>query len=86
MGDFGFLLRSTIERYSIFDSSFGLFFFFCVEILLYLIVFINQDEQNANGCFSFFDDFQQNGHVGFMLSCYDAELSYDSHTDTFNAR
>lgn len=28
----------------------------------------------------------QNGHVGFMLSCYDAELSYDAHTDTFSAR
>lgn len=28
----------------------------------------------------------QNGHVGFMLSCYDAELSYDSRTDTFQAR
>ncbi|KAK9692282.1 hypothetical protein RND81_09G253600 [Saponaria officinalis] len=29
---------------------------------------------------------RENGHVGFMLSCYDAELSYDSQTDTFNAR
>ncbi|KAJ4972027.1 hypothetical protein NE237_005126 [Protea cynaroides] len=29
---------------------------------------------------------RENGHVGFMLSCYDAELSYDSHTDTFHAR
>ncbi|KAL6341797.1 hypothetical protein AAG906_038041 [Vitis piasezkii] len=29
---------------------------------------------------------EQSGHVGFMLSCYDAELSYDSHTDTFQAR
>ncbi|ONK78521.1 uncharacterized protein A4U43_C02F19650 [Asparagus officinalis] len=29
---------------------------------------------------------RENGHVGFMLSCYDAELSYDSHTDTFKAR
>lgn len=29
---------------------------------------------------------EQNGHVGFMLSCYDAELSYDCHTDTFIAR
>ncbi|KAL6974869.1 hypothetical protein U1Q18_007796 [Sarracenia purpurea var. burkii] len=28
----------------------------------------------------------QNGHVGFMLSCYDAELSYDSSKDTFKAR
>ncbi|GLT54250.1 hypothetical protein SLA2020_274630 [Shorea laevis] len=27
-----------------------------------------------------------NGHVGFMLSCYDAEVSYDSRTDTFQAR
>lgn len=30
--------------------------------------------------------FQQNGHVGFMLSCYDAQLSYDHLTDTFRAR
>ncbi|KAL4326943.1 hypothetical protein AHAS_Ahas13G0050600 [Arachis hypogaea] len=29
---------------------------------------------------------RENGHVGFMLSCYDAELSYDPHTDTFQAR
>lgn len=29
---------------------------------------------------------RENGHVGFMLSCYDAELSYDSHTNTFRAR
>ncbi|PIM99281.1 hypothetical protein CDL12_28233 [Handroanthus impetiginosus] len=29
---------------------------------------------------------RENGHVGFMLSCYDAELSYDRQTDTFNAR
>uniref|UniRef100_A0A2N9J3P3 F-box domain-containing protein n=1 Tax=Fagus sylvatica TaxID=28930 RepID=A0A2N9J3P3_FAGSY len=29
---------------------------------------------------------RENGHVGFMLSCYDAELSYDSRTDTFQAR
>ncbi|KAL9273100.1 F-box protein-like protein [Drosera capensis] len=29
---------------------------------------------------------RENGHVGFMLSCYDAELSYDSQTDTFKAR
>ncbi|XP_052176838.1 F-box protein At2g32560-like isoform X2 [Diospyros lotus] len=29
---------------------------------------------------------RENGHVGFMLSCYDAELSYDSSTDTFRAR
>ncbi|KAK6144091.1 hypothetical protein DH2020_020911 [Rehmannia glutinosa] len=28
----------------------------------------------------------QNGHVGFMLSCYDAVLSYDRRTDTFLAR
>ncbi|KAF9594141.1 hypothetical protein IFM89_028395 [Coptis chinensis] len=28
----------------------------------------------------------QNGHVGFMLSCYDAELCYDCFTDTFQAR
>ncbi|CAK7340248.1 unnamed protein product [Dovyalis caffra] len=29
---------------------------------------------------------RENGHVGFMLSCYDAQLSYDSKTDTFKAR
>lgn len=29
---------------------------------------------------------RENGHVGFMLSCYDAQLSYDSRTDTFRAR
>ncbi|KAJ6852934.1 F-box protein-like isoform X2 [Iris pallida] len=29
---------------------------------------------------------RENGHVGFMLSCYDAELRYDSITDTFHAR
>ncbi|KAL0459114.1 UNVERIFIED_CONTAM: F-box protein [Sesamum latifolium] len=29
---------------------------------------------------------RENGHVGFMLSCYDAELSYDLRTDTFHAR
>jgi len=29
---------------------------------------------------------RENGHVGFMLSCYDAEVSYDSRTDTFQAR
>jgi hypothetical protein len=29
---------------------------------------------------------RENGHVGFMLSCYDAEVSYDSQTDTFQAR
>ncbi|XP_010271792.1 PREDICTED: F-box protein At2g32560-like [Nelumbo nucifera] len=29
---------------------------------------------------------REHGHVGFMLSCYDAELSYDSRTDTFYAR
>lgn len=29
---------------------------------------------------------RENGHVGFMLSCYDAELSYDPRTDTFQAR
>ncbi|CAL0315836.1 unnamed protein product [Lupinus luteus] len=28
----------------------------------------------------------EDGHAGFMLSCYDAELSYDPHTDTFRAR
>ncbi|KAL0371046.1 UNVERIFIED_CONTAM: F-box protein [Sesamum angustifolium] len=28
---------------------------------------------------------RENGHVGFMLSCYDAELSYDLRTDTFHA-
>uniref|UniRef100_A0A9I9D863 F-box domain-containing protein n=2 Tax=Cucumis melo TaxID=3656 RepID=A0A9I9D863_CUCME len=29
---------------------------------------------------------RENGHVGFMLSCYDAELCYDLRTDTFQAR
>lgn len=29
---------------------------------------------------------RENGHVGFMMSCYDAELSYDPQTDTFQAR
>uniref|UniRef100_A0A2P2JX92 F-box family protein n=1 Tax=Rhizophora mucronata TaxID=61149 RepID=A0A2P2JX92_RHIMU len=29
---------------------------------------------------------RENGHVGFMLSCYDADLSYDPCTDTFQAR
>lgn len=29
---------------------------------------------------------RENGHVGFMLSCYDAEVSYDSKTNTFTAR
>ncbi|XP_020587540.1 F-box protein At2g32560-like [Phalaenopsis equestris] len=29
---------------------------------------------------------REHGHVGFMLSCYDAELSYDSTTDAFRAR
>ncbi|KAE8734781.1 F-box protein [Hibiscus syriacus] len=29
---------------------------------------------------------RENGHVGFMLSCYDAELSYEPRTDTFLAR
>ncbi|KAI7744622.1 hypothetical protein M8C21_000481, partial [Ambrosia artemisiifolia] len=29
---------------------------------------------------------RENGHVGFVMSCYDAELNYDSHTDTFEAR
>ncbi|KAJ8635391.1 hypothetical protein MRB53_009658 [Persea americana] len=29
---------------------------------------------------------RENGHVGFMLSCYDADLSYDCCTDTFHAR
>ncbi|KAF9664567.1 hypothetical protein SADUNF_Sadunf16G0032000 [Salix dunnii] len=29
---------------------------------------------------------RENGHVGFMLSCYDAQLSYDCKTDTFQAR
>ncbi|KAG6504374.1 hypothetical protein ZIOFF_036706 [Zingiber officinale] len=28
----------------------------------------------------------QHGHLGFMLSCYDAEVSYDGRTDTFLAR
>ncbi|XVE60969.1 hypothetical protein DITRI_Ditri06bG0003300 [Diplodiscus trichospermus] len=29
---------------------------------------------------------RENGHAGFMLSCYDAKLSYDSKTDAFLAR
>ncbi|CAK9188520.1 unnamed protein product [Ilex paraguariensis] len=29
---------------------------------------------------------RENGLVGFMLSCYDAELRYDHRTDTFRAR
>ncbi|KAJ4784036.1 F-box protein [Rhynchospora pubera] len=29
---------------------------------------------------------REHGHVGFMLSCYDAEVSYDRHSGTFNAR
>ncbi|KAI4304765.1 hypothetical protein MLD38_040236 [Melastoma candidum] len=29
---------------------------------------------------------RENGHAGFMLSCYDAQLCYDSKTDTFQAR
>lgn len=29
---------------------------------------------------------RENGHAGFLLSCYDAEVRYDSHTDTFVAR
>lgn len=28
----------------------------------------------------------QNGNIGFMLSCYDAQLCYDAQTDTFQAR
>ncbi|KAK9069278.1 hypothetical protein SSX86_013394 [Deinandra increscens subsp. villosa] len=27
-----------------------------------------------------------NGNIGFLLSCYDAKVSYDSHTDSFMAR
>lgn len=29
---------------------------------------------------------RENGHIGFLLSCYDAELNYDWHTNTFRAR
>lgn len=29
---------------------------------------------------------RENGHVGFVMSCYDATLCYDSHTNTFEAR
>ncbi|KAI4373641.1 hypothetical protein MLD38_011747 [Melastoma candidum] len=29
---------------------------------------------------------RENGHASFMLSCYDAEVCYDSRTDTFQAR
>ncbi|XP_010554766.1 PREDICTED: F-box protein At2g41170 isoform X2 [Tarenaya hassleriana] len=41
-----------------------------------------------NGKFSFpaqvFN--RENGHVGFMMSCYDAEIRYNSKLDTFRAR
>ncbi|KAJ0978974.1 hypothetical protein J5N97_014448 [Dioscorea zingiberensis] len=29
---------------------------------------------------------REHGHVGFMLSCYDAQVRYDCNTDTFEAR
>ncbi|KAL5220313.1 hypothetical protein ABZP36_025026 [Zizania latifolia] len=29
---------------------------------------------------------REDGHIGFMLSCYDAHLRYDRRTDTFTAR
>lgn len=29
---------------------------------------------------------REDGHVGFLLSCYDAHLRYDRRTDTFTAR
>jgi hypothetical protein len=29
---------------------------------------------------------REDGHVGFVLSCYDAHLRYDRRTDTFTAR
>ncbi|PKI50835.1 hypothetical protein CRG98_028742 [Punica granatum] len=29
---------------------------------------------------------RENGHAGFMLSCYDAKIGYDAKTDTFQAR
>ncbi|CAM8915623.1 unnamed protein product [Rhodiola kirilowii] len=29
---------------------------------------------------------RENGHAGFLLSCYDAKIRYDSTTDTFHAR
>lgn len=29
---------------------------------------------------------RENGHVGFMMSCYDAKIRYDFKTDTFQAR
>ncbi|KAK7386154.1 hypothetical protein VNO78_26176 [Psophocarpus tetragonolobus] len=29
---------------------------------------------------------RENGRAGFMLSCYDAKLSYDAHNDTFRAK
>ncbi|XP_057801042.1 F-box protein At2g32560-like isoform X2 [Salvia miltiorrhiza] len=29
---------------------------------------------------------RENGHVGFMLSCYDAMVSYDRRSESFNAR
>ena len=42
--------------------------------------------ENGDFCFPAQVYNRENGHVGFMLSCYDAELSYDQHTDTFKAR
>ncbi|KAK1427041.1 hypothetical protein QVD17_15723 [Tagetes erecta] len=29
---------------------------------------------------------RENGNIGFLLSCYDAKVTYDSHTDSFKAR
>ncbi|XP_071687340.1 F-box protein At2g26850-like [Rutidosis leptorrhynchoides] len=41
-----------------------------------------------NGNFSFPAQVynRENGNVGFLLSCYDAKVSYDSQTDSFKAR
>ncbi|XP_024964581.1 F-box protein At2g26850-like [Cynara cardunculus var. scolymus] len=41
-----------------------------------------------NGSFSFPAQVynRENGNVGFLLSCYDAKVSYDSNTDSFKAR
>jgi hypothetical protein len=55
------------------SSSFGLLSFFSFQLLL--------TKQSWNFMFVL-----QHGHVGFMMSCYDAELSYDFRTDSFRAR
>lgn len=55
---------------------------FLLQILfLFESIWFQKNELDCSYCC-----FWQNGHVGFMLSCYDAELSYDPQTDTFQAR